>query len=228
MVRVKHFNIRWRMLKCLPGTNLPTRCALPRRNRSRPDHRRTAIAQEAARIIQEHGLKDFRSAKEKAGLRLGLEDKGALPSNQEIESAIAERNRIFHGETHEAFVDVMRQEALDVMRQLGEFDPRLVGPVLTGSASEHSTIDLHVFSDTAEAVGGALAALGLPNQRSTGCACAAMNEPFAIYSSSGDFEFAAIVFPERGRGNAPLSPVDGRPMRRATAKDVEQLLSGRG
>ena len=61
---------------------------MPRRNRSRPDHRRTAIAQEAARIIQEHGLKDFRIAKEKAGLRLGMEDRGALPSNQEIESAL--------------------------------------------------------------------------------------------------------------------------------------------
>jgi len=41
----------------------------------------------------------------------------------------------------------------------------------------------------------------------------------------GDHEFAVTVFPERGRGNAPLSPVDGRPMRRATHRDVEALLS---
>ena len=94
---------------------------MPRRNRSRPDHRRTAIAQEAARIMQEHGLRDFRSAKEKAGLRLGLQDKGALPSNEEIESALAERNRIFRGGTHEEFIKMLRQAALDVMRRLEEF-----------------------------------------------------------------------------------------------------------
>jgi hypothetical protein len=204
---------------------------LPRRNRSRPDHRRTAIAQEAARIIQEHGLKDFRSAKEKAGLRLGLEDKGALPSNQEIESAIAERNRIFLGEAHEEIVDVLRQAALDVMRQIGEFDPRLVGPVLTGNASEHSTIELHVFSDAAEAVGGALTTLGLPN-RAFAHRLRTRRDEVELFPGyrfrRGDFEFAATVFPERGRGNAPLSPVDGRPMRRATTKDIEALVCGRG
>jgi hypothetical protein len=204
---------------------------MPRRNRSRPDHRRTAIAQEAARIMQEHGLRDFRSAKEKAGLRLGLEDKGALPSNQEIESAIAERNRIFHGDAHEELVNVLRHAAVDVMRQLGQFDPRLVGPALTGSASEHSTIDLHVFSDTAEAVGGALDGLGFPNRVFEHRLRMRRDESELFPGfrfSNGDFEFAATIFPERGRGNAPLSPVDGRPMRRATVKDIEALLCGRG
>lgn len=181
--------------------------------------------------MQEHGLKDFRSAKAKAGLRLGLEDKGALPSNREVESAIAERNRIFRGETHEEFVHVLRRAAVAVMRQLGEFDPRLVGPALTGNASEHSTIDLHVFSDTAEAVGWALDALGLPNRVFEHRLRMRRDESelFPGYRfRSGDFEFAATIFPERGRGNAPLSPVDGRPMRRATAKDVESLLGGSG
>ena len=204
---------------------------MPKRNRSRPDHRRTAIAQEAARIMQEHGLKDFRRAKEKAGLRLGLEDRGALPDNQEIESAIAERNRIFRGEAHEEFVDVLRQAALDVMRRIGDFDPRLVGPVLTGNASEHSTIDLHVFSDAAEAVGAALSALGLPN-RAFEHRLRTRRDELELFPGyrfrNGDFLFAATVFTERGRGNAPLSPVDGRPMRRATVKDVEALLNGRG
>lgn len=202
---------------------------MPRRNRSRPDHRRTAVAQEAARIIQEHGLKDFRSAKEKAGERLGLDDQGALPSNREIESAMAERNRIFHADGHEEMLDVLRQVAVEVMRRLESFEPRLVGPVLSGHASEHDTIDLHLFSDSPEAVGEALDALGLPKR-----ACEHRLrlrrdeiESFPAYRFRlGDFEFAATVFPERGRGNAPLSPVDRRPMRRATIKDIEALLEG--
>lgn len=203
---------------------------MPRRNRTKPDHRRTAIAQEAARIMQEHGLRDFRSAKEKAGLRLGLEDKGALPSNQEVEQAIAERNRIFRGDEHEEFIDVLRAEALAAMRELEPFDPRLVGAVLTGNATENSTIDLHAFSDTAEALGELLDGLGWPNRPFTHRLRVRRDqaEPFPGYRfRRGDFEFCVTVFPERGRGNAPLSAVDGRPMRRATARDVESLLDQR-
>jgi hypothetical protein len=204
---------------------------VPRRNRSRPDHRRAVVAQEAARLIHEHGVKDFRAAKEKAGVRLGLEDKGALPSNREIESALAERQRIFEGDAHDELVDQLRAAAVDMMGQLAEFGPRLVGPVLSGNATEHSAIELHVFSDAPEAVGGALDALGLPNRTFQQRLRTRRDEvePFPGYRfSDGTYEFAATVFPERGRGNAPLSPVDGRPMRRATAKDVQALLDAGG
>jgi hypothetical protein len=200
---------------------------MPRRNRSRPDHRRTAIAQEAARLMQEHGLKDFRAAKAKAGVRLGLDDTGALPSNQEIESAMAERNRIFRGEEYGELVEVMRAVALEVMAGLTEFDPRLVGPVLSGNATEHGTIDLHVFSDSAEAVGAVLEELGLASRPFSHRLRMRRDESelFPGYRFwLGDFELTATVFPERGRGNAPLSSIDGRPMRRATPKDVAALL----
>ncbi|CAG0944236.1 hypothetical protein GPROT2_02498 [Gammaproteobacteria bacterium] len=203
---------------------------MPRRNRSRPDHRRTAIAQEAARLMQEHGLRDFRSAKEKAGLRLQLGDKGALPSNQEVELAMAERNRIFRGDEHEAFLDVMRQQALQVMAELAAFDPRLVGGVLAGTATETSAIELHAFSDTSEALGAALEALGLAarpfEQRLR--VRRDRTESFPGYRfQRNDFDFRLTVFPERGRGNAPLSAIDSRPTRRATARDVAALLAQR-
>lgn len=201
---------------------------MPRRNRSRPDHRRTAIADEAARLIQEHGLSDFRSAKEKAGQRLGLEDRGALPSNQEIELAIAARNRIFRGESHGAVIDQLRAAAVRVMRQLEAFEPRLVGPVLAGTATEHSAIDLHLFSDSPEAVGEALATLGMPG-RPVEHRLRMRRDDSGLFPGyrfrSDGLDFCALVFRERGRGNAPLSSVDGRPMRRATLRDVEALLS---
>ena len=66
----------------------------------RPDRRsdgnlRTVLAQEAARLICDHGIVDYRAAKQKAAEKLGLLNFGALPTNQEIEAAVAERNRIF-------------------------------------------------------------------------------------------------------------------------------------
>lgn len=177
--------------------------------------------------MREHGLRDFRAAKEKAGVRLGLEDRGALPTNQEIERAIAERNRVFHGDVHDEVVEALRRAALELMRALGGFDPRLVGPVLSGNADEHSAIDLHLFSDEPEAVGAALAALGI-SARAVEHRLRTRRDAWDLFPGYrfryGGLEFCALVFRERGRGNAPLSPVDGRPMRRATDRDVEALL----
>lgn len=200
-----------------------------RRNRSRPDHRRTAIAQEAARLMQDHGLRDFRSAKEKAGSRLGLEDTGALPTNAEVEGAMAERNRIFRADDQEDVLAAMRRAALGVMAALAEFDPRLTGAVLQGHATENSVVEIHAFSDAAEAVGAALETVGsvrVITQRLR--VRRGQSEPFPGYRFASDgFDFTVTVFPERGRGNAPLSAVDGKPMRRATPRDVAALLDQR-
>lgn len=203
---------------------------MARRNRSRPDHRRITIAQEAARLIEEQGLTNFRSAKEKAVVRLGLEQQGALPSNEEVEHALAERHRIFHGDTHEAHVARLRQAALDMMRTLERFEPRLTGPVLNGSATEHAVVDLHVFSDAPEEVSAEFDLLGLVYRSVENRLKLRRDEVAAFpgYRVRGpQCEFALTVFPERLRGHAPLSPVDGRPMRRVTARDVEAMLAGR-
>ena len=201
---------------------------MPRRKRPRNEQQRSAIADEAARMMQEHGLSDYRSAKAKAGIRLGLEDRGALPSNREVESALAERHRVFHGAEHADLIDELRAAALEMMNRIAEFDPRLTGPVLAGTATVHGTIDLHVFSDSPEAVGSALDALGLPN-RAVQHRLRRRRDDSTLFPGyrfmSGGHEFCALVFPERGRGNAPLSAVDGRPMRRATPRDVAALLA---
>ena len=44
------------------------------------------------------------------------------------------------------------QSSLAMMRRLAPFRPRLIGSVLTGHVRQGSDIDLHVFSDTAEAI----------------------------------------------------------------------------
>lgn len=198
-----------------------------RRTRVRPDHRRAAIADEAARIIQEQGVTDFRGAKAKALERLGLRAGGPLPSNGEIEIALAERNRIFRGDHHPRQLRRARVAAIEIMRCLSAFHPRLVGAVLSGNTTDHSPIELHLFSDAAEAVAISLDAIGIAHrpvqhrQRlRQGCI-----EHFPGYRfEAAEFEFSATVFPERRRRQSPLSPIDGRPMRRAGLREIERLV----
>lgn len=204
-----------------PGRDRPA----PRPDR--PDHRRTALAAEAARIIDEEGLTDFRSAKQKAVERLGLGRGSPLPNNTEIEAALAERNRIFHADTQPELLDALRLTALEAMRDLDDFHPRLVGDVLSGNTTDHSRIDLHLFSDTAEAVGAHLDGLGM-SWRGTDRRYRLRRDeigtfPVCHFALHG-CEITASIFPLRLRGHPPLSPVDGRPMRRANSRELEALL----
>jgi hypothetical protein len=193
-----------------------------------PDYRRLTLAAEAARIIQEEGLTDFRSAKAKAAERLGMGRGFELPNNAEIDAALAERTRIFHGDTQPELLQRLRHAAFAVMRDLAPFHPRLVGDVLSGNATVHSTIDFHLFSDTVEAVGSALDDLGIFHRDIARRFRLRRDEieAFPGYRFSvHDCDFSSAVFPLRMRGHAPLSPLDGRPMRRASLKELAGLLN---
>jgi len=102
---------------------------------------RHSVAQEAARIIVNQGIRDYRIAKQKAAERLGVNARGSLPGNAEIEAAVADHLQIFGGESHEGLLRLMRTAALSAMELLVNFSPRLVGPVLTGTADENSAIN---------------------------------------------------------------------------------------
>ena len=193
----------------------------------RPDHRRAAVAAEAARIIQEEGLTDYRGAKAKAAERLGLGRNAVLPDNEEIVAALTERTRIFHGDTQPELLDGLRHAAFEIMRGLAAFHPRLVGDVLIGSATVHSSVELHLFTDTVELVGAGLDALAIGHQsvarRLRPRRDVTQSFPGYRFFAHG-CDFASVVFPLRLRGHPPLSPVDGRPMRRASLKELADLL----
>jgi len=189
---------------------------------------RQALAAEAARIMIEHGVDDFLFAKRKAAERMGVTDHAVLPRNTEIEAALAEYHRLFGADTHESDLADMRRQALVVMKLLAEFDPRLVGPVLSGTAGPHSEIHLHVFADTPEAVAMRLLDTGIRHHVAVRRVKVLRDEalPYpALEFVSGAYEVEAIVFPRDGIRQAPFSPVDGRPMRRAARDEVEALVA---
>src|SRR5262249_30611619 len=77
----------------------------------------------------------------------------ALPKNQ-ARSA---------GEWHLAACPRHRA-ALSAMRYLREFSPRLVGAVLSGTATLHSEVQLHLFAERAESVTLKLLDEGIPHE----------------------------------------------------------------
>jgi len=91
-----------------------------RRASPRSANLRRALAQEAARIMAQHGIHDFLTAKRKAAERLGVVDASALPRNTEIEEALAEYQRLFNATDHEQTLHSQRRAALD-RRPLGPF-----------------------------------------------------------------------------------------------------------
>ncbi len=199
-----------------------------KRSDRRMECQRTLLAQEAARLICDHGIKDFRTAKSKAAWALGLSEYGALPSNREIEEAVAERNRIFGADGHAQLLDRLRLAALGAMTELAPFRPCLVGAVLSGNITAHTTISMHMFADSAEEVGMRLDACGITwhSRQRRHTIRRGEQESFPGYDfRADDFTVESTVFPERRKGHAPLSPVDGRPMRRAQLRDVELLVS---
>ncbi len=202
---------------------------MSRRPPARSDNLRRTLAQEAARIMAEHGIQDFYVAKRKAAERLGVFDGGALPKNTEIEAALAQYQRLFGGDAHGETLLAQREAALHAMRWLQEFEPRLVGPVLTGTATEHVDVQLHLFADRAETVAIKLLDRGIPHEvteRRLRMSSERIVSHPALRFELQEQPIEAIVFPEDAIRQAPVSPVDGRPMRRADAGQVEALIAG--
>jgi hypothetical protein len=199
---------------------------MPKRAPNRSDHLRSAIAQEAARLMAEHGINDFLVAKRKAAERYGVADNALLPRNTEIEAALAAYQRLFGGEQHSSSLQQQREVALQAMRLLEKFEPRLVGAVLNGTATEHSDIQLHVFSDSPEAVYLQLADRRYEYEvfeRKVKTTAERWSTVPSVRFEMTSQTVEAFVFRADGIRQAPISAVDGKPMRRAGIAEVQRL-----
>lgn len=189
--------------------------------------RRHRLAHEAARLIAESGIRDYHQAKLKAAERLGIFDDASLPRNREIEEALREYQRLFQRD-NAGGLRQRREAALRAMEFFAGFEPRLVGPVLDGTADSHSPVSLHLYSDDAEAVPMFLEQhripaeprerrLRLDRERSD-------DFPVWVFSAE-ELSFDLTVLPLDVLRQAPLSSVDEKPMKRASIGQVRQLLT---
>ncbi|MFQ5993520.1 MAG: hypothetical protein ACE5K1_00385 [Acidiferrobacterales bacterium] len=191
------------------------------------EHTRQHIAAEAARIMSDEGVRDFQMAKRKAANRLNIANNKRLPTNQEIEAALQAYLQLFHAARLTDTLNKLRAVALEAMRFLGAFAPRLVGPVLSGTVTPYSVVQLHVRADTPEQIGLLLDDHNIPFEeidkrlRFGGD----RYERCPVYRFTADTcPIEVYVFSPLNGREPPLSPVDGKPMQRATIKQVERLL----
>lgn len=194
---------------------------------SRAQEQRRLISLEAARLITESGLRDYRHAKIRAAERLGIFDERALPTNAEIEEALREHQRLFHDESQVTALRRLRVAAREAMLFLAAYEPRLVGAVLEGSADEHSAVCLHLHSEHPDVIADYLRERGVPweeRSRRLRLDRETAGEFPVLTFRAGDALVDLTLLTYDLLRQAPLDRITGKPMQRATLSVLERLL----
>lgn len=198
------------------------------RNSAQTQQQRRRIAVEAARLISEEGIRDFHVAKHKAAARLGILDQLYLPKNSEIDTALREHQRLFQSDTQPQLLQQRRVVALEAMRFFAQFEPRLVGAVLDGSADKYSAVCLHLFSDDPQAVRLKLNENRIPfNEESRPLRLNREDSAeFPVYLfSANNVAVDLTLLPLDLLRQSPLSCIDKKPMKRASRDVLEKMLA---
>lgn len=188
---------------------------------------RAQVAAEAARIMATEGLHDFHAAKRKAAERIGINERLALPSNLEVQDALISYQNLYGGQQHQNNLQRLRLAALEAMRMLREYSPRLTGPVLDGSAGPHCRVTLHVFCDAAETLVFDFLERHQPFRQ----------EQRRMRLSDRDYQVVPVflievngcaiellVLDSIAVRQPPPSPIDGKPLQRVSLADLERML----
>ena len=188
---------------------------------------RLQLAQEAAKLIVEEGIKDFHIAKQKAAVRLHAPHTHNLPRNDEVQEALNQYQRLFKEATQPQHLLHLRKTAQRLMTFFERFDPKLVGSVLDGSAGQHSDINLHLFADPVEEITLFLIDQRIPYELESHYITlengnAAEAPGYSLLFE--DTEIQLTVFARRELHHPPRSPINGKPMQRADINKLNALI----
>ncbi len=178
--------------------------------------------------MAEEWVRDYQLAKQKACERLGLDHRCTpLPANREIEVALATRLRLFRGAVVKGALHSARTKAVEIMRLFAPFQPRLVGALLRGNITHSTPIELHLFAESPDEVAQHIRHHHIPcrafDRRVRFAGRRFVQVPgFRFDADDGTVEL--LTFSSKQLREAPICPVEGRPMRRASLRAVEQLL----
>ena len=189
-------------------------------------HKRLAVCEEAARIMDQQGIRDFQMAKTKAAQRLGLGSRFPLPSNREIEEILRQRLRLFNAEYQADRGSTLWCAAAAIMAAFSRYEPRLVGALLRGVVTEKTPVELHLFADTPEEIVGSFELHAMPYEifeKRVRFRRKRYTFIQAFRFARGDVGVEVLVFGRKDIREAPLCPVDGQPMQRIALRRVREI-----
>lgn len=176
--------------------------------------------------MAEEGVIDHQSAKAKAIERLGLPEKSARPDNREIENALVEYLELFEASELPQRRKSLRETAIDAMRLLQDFKSYLIGPVLSGTVTRFSRVQILAIAPP-ELISILLQDNEIPYdqgqrrlRRSTKDYITV--QIFRFIVDEVDIEILCVESEAVSR--TLLSPIDGKPFQRAGLNEVQQLV----
>ncbi len=102
------------------------------------------VARQAAMLLYEGVASEYKEAKEVAAENLGI---NTMPSNYEVAMELRKYAEEVEGAAFAERLRLMREDALEVMKALSAFAPRLVGSVWRGVLTPRSDIDIEVYTE---------------------------------------------------------------------------------
>jgi len=105
------------------------------------------VANLAAQMIMEEGIKDYFFAKKKAAKSLGLNENTNLPTNSQIDKAIDDFNKIFNPNIDIEFLQQFKTQALEIMIIFKNFKPHLMNQLSEGIIPKFPEIKINLFAD---------------------------------------------------------------------------------
>ncbi|WP_437327701.1 nucleotide-binding enzyme [Sorangium sp. So ce381] len=195
---------------------------------------RARIAAEAARLMYEEGVDQYFTAKRMAAKRIlgAVEGRRAryrpadLPSNGEIREALLLFAERAEGSQRTRRLFALRIVALEAMRALAPFSPRLIGSVSTGHIRRGSDVDLHVFPADEEALERHVRALGwtFDRERVTLQKGGELRE-YVHYHVADAAPLELTVYAPRDLRARPRSSTDGKPIVRLGVAALSALCA---
>ncbi len=182
---------------------------------------------EIVRTLADGSCRDVRMARRKAAERLGTTGRFELPTEAEIEQALKVHQSLFQPEQQPAVLNELRRQAVAAMKTLAPFNPRLVGPVLTGTAGPHNRIELHLFSETPEEVILSLLDRDIPwhdGERTLYFSGGVKRSYPLCRFRAGDTDIELTLLPLEALRQSPLGPLGDRPLQRASLSQLQELM----
>jgi hypothetical protein len=170
--------------------------------------------------VVEEGL-EYGPAKRRAARQLGLNGRGALPSNDVLEDAVLDYIAVFCADSQPLELLALRRLALLWMERLKAFRPYLGGAVWHGTATRNSDVYLQLFCDDSKS-----AEIALIDQRvsyvprtvtgftgeavealSVHAFCADLNEEIGVHLMIYDFDDVRGALKPDAKGRSPRGDV---------------------